>query len=33
MRHMGWDYSALMAAPMDIIEEIVDQLVEQVARR
>lgn len=33
MRFMGWDYPALLAAPMDVIDEIVEMLVEQAANR
>lgn len=33
MRYMNWDYPALLAAPMDVIDEIVEQMIEQAARR
>jgi len=33
MRHMNWDYPALMACPMDVLEEIVAMMVERESRR
>lgn len=32
MRHMGWDYPALLAAPIDVVEEIIEIMVKERAR-
>lgn len=32
MKYMGWDYPALLAAPVDLVEEIIELMVEDKAR-